>query len=265
MTEGQLALEDAIKRCDFLRKLLKKKKAKQVWSEDERETIKATCLAWFHKQKPRILTQLDPTTFASPDRIYNEILSASDRAGSRLRYLQSLKGVRTELLVLRSKQMLASAAHSVAADVAPSFSKLIPDPKMQGILTRRWSECVTCLHAPAPMAATVMMGGLLEGLLLARVNKEPNQAPIFTAKSAPKDKKTSTPLPLKDWMLKSYIDVAHELGWITKSAKDISSVLGEYRNYIHPQKELSHGVVLTPDDATIMWGVAKSIATQLLK
>ena len=75
------------------------------------------------------------------------------------------------------------------------------------------------------MAATVMMGGLLEGLLLARVNKEPNQQHIFTAKNSPKDRKTGNPLPLKDWGLKDYIDVAHELKWITVSAKDVGVVL----------------------------------------
>lgn len=66
-------------------------------------------------------------------------------------------------------------------------------------------------------------------------------------------------------MLKNFIDVAHELGWISNSAKDVGAVLGEYRNYIHPQKELSHGIVLTNEDAAIVWGVAKSISSQLLK
>lgn len=113
------------------------------------------------------------------------------------------------------------------------------------------------------MAAVVMMGGLIEGLLMARVNKEPDKKPAFTAKAAPKDK-TGTTLRLKEWMLKDYIDVAHELKWITRSAKDVSSVLRDYRNYIHPQKELSHGVVLTKSDSKLLWEIAKGIATQLL-
>src|SRR5579884_595953 len=253
MTEGQQALDDGLKRCDFLRKLLRKKTAAQVWAEEERETIKATSLAWFNNQKPRIILELDVTSVHAADQIYNQLLSASDRAGTRSRYLQLLKDLRSELLKLRAKQMMVSAAPKITTDTAPNFAKLIPDPKMQAILERRWGECVICLSAPAPMAATVKMGGLLEGLLLARVNKESDQKPIFTASAAPKDKKTSNPLPLKEWMLKNYIEVAHELGWITKSAKDVSSVLGEYRNYIHPQKEFSHGIVLTPEDATIMW------------
>jgi len=65
--------------------------------------------------------------------------------------------------------------------------------------------------------------------------------------------------------LKNYIDVAHELQWISESAKDVGVVLRDYRNFIHPQKELSHGVVLKSDDASILWEVAKSISKQLLK
>jgi hypothetical protein len=109
-----------------------------------------------------------------------------------------------------------------------------------------------------------MIGGLLEGLLLARVNRENNKTPIFTAGASPKDKQNKT-LPLKDWTLQDYIAVAHELKWITVAAKDVGVVLRDYRNYIHPQKELSHGVSLTTPDAVILWEIGKSISRQLLK
>jgi hypothetical protein len=39
----------------------------------------------------------------------------------------------------------------------------------------------------------------------------------------------------------------------------------DYRNYIHPQKELSYGIVLEVGDAQMLWEVARSIAVQLLK
>jgi hypothetical protein len=73
------------------------------------------------------------------------------------------------------------------------------------------------------------------------------------------------PLPLKDRTLKHFIDVAHELKWISQSAKDVGVVLRDYRNFIHPQKELSHGIELKSDDAALLWDVAKSISKQLLK
>lgn len=135
---------------------------------------------------------------------------------------------------------------------------------MKAILERRWVECTLCIGADAPLAATVMMGGLLEGLLLARVNSESNKSAIFTASSAPRDKQKKT-LQLKEWTLQNYIAVAHELKWISQPLKDIGEVLRDYRNYIHPQKEFSDKVSLTTGDATLFWEISKNIARQLLK
>ena len=114
------------------------------------------------------------------------------------------------------------------------------------------------------MAATVMMGGLLESLFLARVNREPNKKPVFTASSAPKDSKSGSPLTLRDWTLNDYIAVAHELGWITQASREVSQVLRDYRNYIHPQKELAHQLSLSIPDAKMFWEVSKAIAVQLI-
>jgi hypothetical protein len=76
---------------------------------------------------------------------------------------------------------------------------------MQGILSKRWQECVICVKAGAPLAATVMMGGILEGLLLAKINQLADKSPVFTAIAAPKDKKIGKTLPLKEWGLKNFI------------------------------------------------------------
>ena len=135
---------------------------------------------------------------------------------------------------------------------------------MQGILNNRWTECVRCVGCNAPLAATVMMGGLLEAVLLARVNRETNKAPIFTAKGAARDHLGKTK-PLNEWTLQHYITVAHELGWITVTAMSVGEVLRDYRNYVHPHKEYAHGVVLKPDDALLWWEISKTIVRQVVK
>jgi hypothetical protein len=167
-------------------------------------------------------------------------------------------------VILLSKAPTASAPAAATTDTPPQFTPLISDPKMQAILQKRWQECVVCIRSGAPLAATVMMGGILEGLLLARINQISNKAPVFTATAAPRDQAGKT-MPLKDWGLKNYIDVAHELGWITTTAKDIGEVLRDYRNYIHPQKEFSHGISLGRGDADMLWNIAKSMTIQILK
>lgn len=95
-------------------------------------------------------------------------------------------------------------------DKPPDFSPLVQDAAMQEILNRRWAECLVCIAHAAPLSATVMMGGLVEALLLARVNREANKAPIITANTAPRDKSGKT-LMLTEWTLKGFLDVAHEL------------------------------------------------------
>jgi hypothetical protein len=196
------------------------------------------------------------------DAVFGSLLTAAEKSPSATKIRKQLKDLRGQLVLLQMDLVRAPPQALPARDVAPPFSS-VSNPLMQAILVRRWDECVACLSAGAPMAATVMMGGLLESLFLARINREPNQAPIFTAQAAPKDKQGKT-LPLNQWMLGSYIAVAHELGWVSQSGRDVSEVLQNYRNYIHPQKELSRQASLTLDDARMFWAVFKAIAQRLL-
>jgi hypothetical protein len=128
----------------------------------------------------------------------------------------------------------------------------------------RWHECCKCVGANAHLAAIVMMGGLLEALFVARANKLPDKRALVNAVSAPKDKSTGKTLNYQEWMLDSYIKVARELNWITESAKDVADILKEYRNFIHPEKERRHGVVLALNDSSMFWQVTKALARQLL-
>ena len=106
-------------------------------------------------------------------------------------------------------------------------------------------------------------GGMLEGLLLAKINLLKDKKEVFMANNTPKDKNGKI-LELKDWKLKDFINVSHELGWISKTAKDISEVLRDYRNYIHPQKEYSYKAKLSSKDAITLWEITKTITRELL-
>lgn len=265
MADGTNTATEALAEVDRLRNTLKKKKTKQVWGQDERSLAKATALTWFNGHRKTLPATVGATALERVDALYQWILDASDRATSRATYAASLKELREALIVLRKEGLAASAIRTGTTDQAPDFSPLIGDPQMQAILEERWQECVLCIKAEAPLAATVMMGGLLETLLLGRINRETDKAPIFRAKSAPKDKKSGKTKQLGEWMLNDYIGAAHELKWITVSAKEIAEVLRDFRNYIHPHKQLAHGVRLSGDDAALLWEVSKSIAVQVLK
>jgi hypothetical protein len=108
-----------------------------------------------------------------------------------------------------------------------------------------------------------MMGALLEALLLARANRLNDKSKLFLSKSVPKDK-GGTALPQRDWTLANYIDVGHELGWLRQSARDVGVVLRDYRNYVHPAKELAHGVHIEQADSEMFWLLFQSLASQIV-
>ena len=135
---------------------------------------------------------------------------------------------------------------------------------MQAIITRRLKETQICVQHGADLSAIVMMGALLEAILLARVNRLADKSPLFHLKCTPKDNKTGKAIPLPEWTLKHFIDAAHELGWIQQSARDVSNVLRDYRNYIHPEKELSHGITLNASDTKMFLAIFTSLAEQII-
>jgi hypothetical protein len=262
MNEADEAIYQAIKEAQRMRGLIRKKELAQVRGS-ERDVVRECALTWFESYRLQLMAVFSSAELQPIDSMYQQIVEASHRSASRSRYVELLKDIADSLVTLRAMNM-AKLASAATSDVPPDFSRLISDAAMQTILQKRWIECVTCIANGAPLAATVMIGGLLEGLLLARINRESNKTPVYTAAAAPKNNQSQT-LPLKEWGLKDYIAVAHELKWISVAAKDVGVVLRDYRNYIHPQKELSHGVSLTTPDAEILWETGKSISRQLLK
>ena len=251
-----------------LRKLVSKGTSQQLKSATDLDVIKANVHTWLRTRRPLIVATLDERALHSIDDVFRDLLAATHRATVRTRYIALIKSAKRLLSTLQAEKAveLSNPAAPIAmSDAAPSFATIAGDPKMQKILQNRWNECVSCVGYSLPLAATVMIGGLLEAVLLARINILPDKKPVFTANAAPKDKKSGATLPLKEWGLSNYIDVAHELKWISDTYKDVGAILRDYRNYIHPHKEHQHGNTLTADDAKVLWQVGKTILLQVLK
>lgn len=269
MSSPDDAISAAIREVELLRRRTKKNGSSQVRGA-ERDIVRATTLAWFNNHRKQLTSIVSEAELSEADVIYKRVMEASHKDSSRARYVSDLKQIGDRLVRLRADNLVRlgaapSTQDGLKSDPPPDFSPLVSDPRMKAILERRWVECTACVTGRAPLAATVMMGGLLEGLLMARILREQNQSIVFKTKAAPKDKQ-GTPLPhLRDWTLQDFIAVAHELKWITKTVKDIGDILRDYRNYIHPQKELSHGVSLNADDAGLLCQIGKNIARQVIQ
>jgi hypothetical protein len=258
----------ALAEAQLLRTRTKKKKTRQVKGADEREIIKATALAWFNNHRKQLAAVFTTADLAEIDKLYQRVLAASDKIVLRSIYLDTLKEITDTLVEFRSTNVIRLSEASFApptTDVPPDFSPVVSNDLMKKILEDRWNEIVACVAAKAPLSALVMMGGLLEGVLYAKVEKLPDKTPVFKAAAAPKDPTTGHPRKLKEWGLQNYLDVAKELKWITQTIHGIGDVVRDYRNFIHPHKQHSEGMFVDPEDAKILWEIVKGIARQSLK
>lgn len=256
-------IDGAIADTERIRRFLLKTKLRQIRNSEHRDLLKATALSWFRTRRIALGSSISPELLEAIDLPYRTILDAAERDSAKSTYVKAVNIAKEALVIARAKALVVvSTAKTI--DAAPDFTPLASDTKMREILTRRWEECGRCLNADAPLAATVMMGGLLEALFVARANKLSDKSKLFASTAAPIDKKTNKPLDLRQWTLAPYIDVGHDLQWISRSAKDVAVILRDYRNYVHPEKERSHGVSLLLDDAAMLWEVTKSLSRELL-
>jgi hypothetical protein len=252
-----------VREIDRALNVLRSIRTGQVRNAEHRDFFRATALSWFQRRRSAVAQEMPTEVIEVIDVPYRTLLNATDKHSSKNTYVSAAKLAKKTLVEARTHALVPQPTVRTA-DSAPSFAPLATDPSMQSILERRWEECRRCIEAGAPLAATVMMGGLLEALLVARANRLSDKSKLFKATATPVDPKTKKPLDLRQWMLGPYIDVGHELRWISNSAKNVAVILRDYRNYIHPEKERSHGVTLSPDDAAMFWEVTKTLSRELL-
>lgn len=266
MTAGTIleAIDQAIREADAARKKVSAHRAKQITQSDLLDYLKSVCYSWFRSHRRTLEAYLPLSEFESVDEPFQRVLNATTKASVRTTYLDALKAARVGLIGLRSVTVTLPPPTAKADDPAPDFAPLGADIPMRAILKRRWEECQRCLRVEANLAATVMMGGLLEALFIAKANQMTDKRPLFEARATPIDRRTQKPLQLSEWTLGPYIEVGQELGWISRTGKDVATILRDYRNYVHPEKERSHGVTLNSQDARMFWQLTKSIAQQLL-
>ena len=264
MSDSVDPIEACFHQVDKARKRISRIKSKQITNADDRDYLKSVAFSWFRSHRPLLIASVGEDALEPVDITLKAVFDATGRSSAKTTYLAALKRAKDALASLRGIALVPPRPSPAGSESPPDFAALASDPVMNAILERRWNECQGCIRASAPLAATVMMGGLLEALFVARANVMTNKAPLFRAKATPIDSKTKKPLALPEWTLRPYIDVAAELGWISRSGKDVAAVLRDYRNYIHPEKERAHGVSLNDHDAGMFWEVTKSLARQLL-
>ena len=145
----------------------------------------------------------------------------------------------------------------------PDFLRLTLEPGLGEILADRWEQAQRCVNVEAYVAAVIIMGSMLEGMLLAVLQLFPNEG--NKCKAAPIDPNTGKVKYFAEWSLSDMINVAHEASWIDLDVKKFSHSLREFRNLIHPYQQMAVKTFPDRDTCEISWLVVQAAANDLAR
>ncbi|MFD8321313.1 hypothetical protein [Kitasatospora purpeofusca] len=144
---------------------------------------------------------------------------------------------------------LAHPTHYGSTELKVVMADLIADDGMAELLQWRLDEARTCYANGAHVAAIIMLGSLLEGVLLQSVvERDPS-----VLGRASEDRVS----------LHTLIEVCHDAGWIGADAKRFSHELREYRNFVHPKAEARQSHRPDRDTLGICWQVVNAALNDL--
>ena len=201
----------------------------------------------------------NPKEYAGDPEITEEVIS-------RLNQILNVEGIKVELQgvnpIIREITPTLAKKKSAVIPPIPDFSVIIDDAVLNKILKDRWNETIKCIEGEAYLAAIIMMGSILEGVLFSVILKYPEEA--NRAKSAPKDKEGKVK-KFWEWSLSNMINVAYELGWIERDVRQFSHTLRDYRNMVHPWHQKAKDEVPDEDTCKICWQVVVAAINDLIK
>jgi hypothetical protein len=110
-----------------------------------------------------------------------------------------------------------------------------------------------------------MAGSILEAILFDQLAADPAVfAQAQANKHAPKYKGVVKDLVAGDWKLADLINVAADLGVITQDrAKTFDQVLRDYRNFVHPKKEIKAQHSCSEAEALMARGALDGVCNHL--
>lgn len=195
-----------------------------------------------------------------PKRLYEQM-------GTDIDFEANSRRVRLEALANYCRNALSFIDSGVVKEKVqlvriPDISRLTQThPRLEDVLSRRWIDAQKCRHSKCYLAAIILMGSVLEGLLLARVSMDPPSA--YRSSRAPKDK-TGKQIPYHDWNLSTLIDVAVEVGWLKMDRGKFGHALRESRNIVHPWAEVATNSDFDEATCATSWEVLKASTNDLL-
>ncbi|MFE0930922.1 hypothetical protein ACFW4O_35210 [Streptomyces mutabilis] len=144
---------------------------------------------------------------------------------------------------------MAHPGQQAPVELKATMAEIIREPRMAALLQRRLDEARTCFSNGAHVAAIIMLGSLLEGVLLTVIEERDvsllnDKDPNFIG-------------------LKALIDICHKVGWIDVDMERFSHSVCRYRNYVHPRREFREAHTPDRDTLNVSWYVVNGALNDL--
>lgn len=154
------------------------------------------------------------------------------------------------------------AAFSEPADFRARLERLLSDQVTVDMLMGRLEETRICEAGGAYTMAVIGIGSIIEGLLLQlllerdeelRTNGFPDSRDAAGNRRKKPDRVT----------LQQLIDIAHEKDWIQLDATRFVHNVRDFRNFIHPRKELAERPRFDRDSVMLCWAPVQALLNDL--
>jgi len=135
----------------------------------------------------------------------------------------------------------------------------VKNSKLKDQLESDWQEANLVYETQAWKCCVVLCGGILEGMLIDALQNREQEA----SQAYKKPKKREGSRKINQWSLEDMVDVAKEIGILGKGTFHLSHAIRQYRNLIHPAKQVAEGNKITEDLATMAMSSIRTFIKEL--
>lgn len=136
----------------------------------------------------------------------------------------------------------------------------ISDTAMREILSRDLFECALAIVSGQDKMATIMCGSISEALIMQKITGK--QIEKYDISEISRHQQAEK-YPIRNMGLNELLYVADQLKILDKNAYHLGHYIRDYRNVVHPAKEIRMKEQITHDNVLIMWSVLKRLIGDL--
>lgn len=149
---------------------------------------------------------------------------------------------------------------SEPADFRLRLERLLADEVTVDLLMGRLEETRICENGGAYTMAVIGIGSIVEGLLLQLLLERDGE---LREKGFPNPRDPERRIRADRLTLEQMIDIAHGKDWIQLDATKFVHTVRDFRNFVHPRKELKERPRFDRDSVMLCWAPVQALLNDL--